>query len=257
VKALVLAAGYATRLYPLTETIAKPLLPIGGRPMLDWIVDRIREVDAVDALHVVTNSKFAASFTAWADGAHGIPIAIHDDGTSSDDDRLGAIGDIQFVFAAASIDDDFLVIAGDNLFEFSLADYVAFWQTKGRASAIAVHDVGSLDLARKYGIAAVDSENRVVDLVEKPADPQSTLAATATYIVHREHVPLVGRYLDEGNAPDPPGVFFAWLQEREPLYAYAFTGYWRDIGDRAQLLDADNRLRLRAGLPQRDEYALD
>jgi glucose-1-phosphate thymidylyltransferase len=257
VKALILAAGYATRLYPLTQTIAKPLLPVGGRPMLDWIVDRIREVDSVDALHVVTNSKFAASFVAWSDGAHGIPITIHDDGTASDDDRLGAIGDIQFVLTAASIDDDVLVIAGDNLFEFSLADYVAFWQTKGRASAIAVHDVRSLELARKYGIAAVDSENRVIDLVEKPADPPSTLAAIATYIVHREHVSLVGQYLDEGNAPDPPGRFFVWLQDRQPVYAYAFSGDWRDIGDRAQLLDADNRLRARAGLPQRDDYALD
>jgi glucose-1-phosphate thymidylyltransferase len=257
VKALVLAAGYATRLYPLTQTIAKPLLPVGGRPMVDWIIDRIREVDTVDAVHVVTNSKFAGSFVAWADGAHGIPITIHDDGTASDDDRLGAIGDTQFVLTAASIDDDVLVIAGDNLFEFSLADYVAFWQPKGRASAIAVYDVGSLELARKYGVVAVDSDNRVVDFVEKPAVPPSTLAAIATYIVHREHVPLVGRYLDEGNAPDPPGQFFAWLQDREPVYAYAFTGDWRDIGDRAQLLDADNRLRMRAGLPQRDEYALD
>ncbi len=257
-KALILAAGYATRLYPLTQTIAKPLLRVGGRPMLDWILDRVEEVDEVDAVHVVTNSKFAASFGAWADAAgRRVPITIHDDGTASEDDRLGAIGDIQFVLEGAALDDDVLVIAGDNLFEFSLVDYVAFWRAKGTASALAVHDVGSLELARKYGVVAVDRDDRVIDLVEKPDDPPSTLVAIATYIVHREHVPLVGRYLDEGNPPDPSGPFFVWLHRREPVYAYPFSGDWRDIGDHTQLLAADNRLRARAGLPQREEYALD
>ena len=257
-KALILAAGYATRLYPLTQTVAKPLLPVGGRPMLDWILDGVEEVDEVDAVHVVTNSKFAGSFVAWAEAAgRAVPITIHDDGTASEDDRLGAIGDIQFVLAGAALDDDVLVIAGDNLFEFSLVEYVDFWRDKGTASALAVHDVGSRELARKYGVVAVDDDDRVIDLVEKPDDPPSTLVATATYIVHREHVPLVGRYLDEGNAPDPSGPFFVWLHKHERVYAYPFSGDWRDIGDRTQLLDADNRLRARAGLPQRDEYALD
>src|SRR5207237_4292963 len=119
---------------------------------------------------------------------------------------------------------DLLVVAGDNLFDFSLAEYVRFWRSNGVASAIAVHDVGSLKLARKYGILRVDHDGRVLELVEKPAHPPSTLAATATYIVHREHVPLVEMYLADGNAPDPPGNFFAWLASRAPLYAYAFAG---------------------------------
>jgi glucose-1-phosphate thymidylyltransferase len=258
VKAIVLAAGYATRLYPLTETVAKPLLPVGGRPIIEWILDRIHEVESVDAVHVVTNHKFANSFTAWAGAEQrDPPVTVHDDGTASDHDRLGAIGDIQFALDAAQVDDHALVIAGDNLFDYSLADYVAFWRDKGRASAIAVHDVGSLDLARKYAVAAVDGDQRVVDLVEKPAEPSSTLAATATYIVHREHVPLVRTYLAEGNPPDPSGPFFVWLYRQQPLYAYAFNGDWRDIGDPSQLLDADNSYRARVGLPQRQAYALD
>jgi glucose-1-phosphate thymidylyltransferase len=253
VKALVLAAGYATRLYPLTETVAKPLLPVGGRPMLDWILERIRAVREVDAIHVVTNHKFAESFAAWADGKD---VQVHDDGTLNEDDRLGAIGDIRFVLDAAAIDDDLLVIAGDNLLEFDLGGLVAFRRERG-GSALAVHDVGSRELARKFGIVALDANERVVDFVEKPADPPSTLAATATYVFAREHVRLVRTYLHEGNPPDQPGNFVAWLQRREPVYGYLFDGEWRDIGDHEQLLAADNSLRERAGLPARDVYELD
>jgi glucose-1-phosphate thymidylyltransferase len=254
VKALVLAAGYATRLRPLTETFPKELLPVAGRPILDWILDKVAEVRDVDAVHVVTNARKAAFFREWARGRD---VVVHDDGTSSNETRLGAIGDIAFAVAEGALDDDVLVIAGDNLFDFSLADYVAFWRACGRASALAVHDVGSLELARRYGIVAVDGESRVLDLVEKPQEPPSTLAATATYLLHRAHVPLVARYLADGNAPDPPGSFFVWLFAREPLYAYRFDGDWLDIGDHEQLLAADNRWRRKVGLPERGEYALE
>jgi len=135
VKAIVLAAGYATRLYPLTKTVAKPLLPVGGRPMIDHLLDRIREVEEVDAVHVVTNHKFADAFGDWSSTRD---VLVHDDGTTSEDDRLGAIGDIAFVVDRAGLDDDLLVIAGDNLFEFSLPEFVSFWRGKGRASAVAV-----------------------------------------------------------------------------------------------------------------------
>src|SRR5262249_29258227 len=149
----------------------------------------------------------------------------------------------------AGLDDDLLVIAGDNLFAYSLADLVGFWRAKGVASALAVHDVGSLELARRYGIVELDGDDRVVGFVEKPPEPASTLAATATYLYHREHVPLVRAYLDEGNQPDQPGRLVAWLHEREPVYGYAFAGEWLDIGDPVQLLEADNRYRRRLGMP--------
>jgi glucose-1-phosphate thymidylyltransferase len=254
VKALVLAAGYATRLRPLTDTIAKELLPVGGRPIIDWILDKVDEVDAVDAVHVVTNAVKAPGFERWAAGRR---VTIHDDGTTSNEDRLGAVGDIGLVIERAGIDDDLLVVAGDNLLEFSLADYVEFWRGKGRASALAVRDVGSRELASKYGVVDVAADGRVVDFVEKPDDPPSTLAATALYIYHREHVPLVAEYLAAGNAPDQPGRFVEWLYPREPVYAYRFSEGWYDIGDREQLLLADNELRERMGLPRRAEYAVD
>ena len=254
-KALILAAGYATRLRPLTDRVAKELLPVGGRPILDWILDKVADVDAVDEVHLVTNTRKAEWFRAWAGDRE---ITIHDDGTTSNDDRLGAIGDIRFVLDRGALaGDDAFVIAGDNLFEYSLADYLAFWQTKGRASAVAVRDVGSRELASQYGIVDLDADGRLLSFVEKPEDPATTLIATATYIFHRDHLALVRDYLDARNPPDQPGRFVAWLQAREPVYAYSFDGRWFDIGDSHQLLQADNEVRQRVGLPVRDEYSLD
>jgi glucose-1-phosphate thymidylyltransferase len=254
VKAIVLAAGYATRLRPLTDSWAKELLPVGGRPILDGIVESIRQVDEVDEVHVVTNARKAPAFEQWATGQD---VQVHDDGTTSNEDRLGAIGDIRFVIDRAEIDDDLLVIAGDNLFDFSLVELTAYWHGKGKASVVAVRDVGSRQLASRYGIVALAADDRVVEFVEKPADPPSTLAATATYLFHRTHVPLVDTYLTGGNPPDQPGRFVGWLYQREPVYGWQFREGWFDIGDAEQLLEADNRVRVARGLPTRAVYSPD
>lgn len=254
-KSIILAGGYATRLQPLTNDLSKCLLPVGGKPMVDWILERIREVEEIDEVHVVTNSRFAPDFQHWALSKDG--VTVHDDGTSMNEDRLGAIGDVAFALERAGIDDDVLVVAGDNLFDYALEDFVAFWRGKGVASAVAVLDVGDLRLASQYGIVDVAAGDRVVAFVEKPSQPASTLAATATYIYGRAHVPLVERYLSEGNAPDQIGSFIAWLHPREPVYAYRFAGSWLDIGDHEQLLAADNMLRRAQGLPERSEYQLE
>jgi glucose-1-phosphate thymidylyltransferase len=251
-KALILAAGYATRLRPLTDTWAKELLPVGGRPILDSIVDRIDAVGEIDEVHIVTNTSKAPAIRAWAEGR---AVVVHDDRTTSNDDRLGAIGDMRFVLQEAEIDDDLLVIAGDNLFEFSLVDLVVFWRARLPGSVLAVRDVGSIHLARRYGIVSLDADDRIVEFVEKPDDPPSTLAATATYLYAREHVQLVETYLDEGNEPDQPGRFVAWLHRREPVYGWRFDGDWFDIGDHAQLLEADNQMRTVLGLPVRAVYS--
>jgi glucose-1-phosphate thymidylyltransferase len=254
VKALILGAGYATRLYPLTQTIAKPLLPLAGRPMLDYLLDRIRDADEIDEVHLVTNRKFARSFDDWAASRS---VIVHDDGTTSEDDRLGAIGDIQFVIDATGLDDDLLVVAGDNLFDFNVDDYVRWWNAKGEASAVVLYDVGDLELVKKYSNVRVDADERLTAFAEKPERPTSTLAATAAYLYHRSHVPLIRQYLADGNPPDQPGRFLAWLVPRAPVYGYTADGDWRDIGDAAQLLEADNHLRAAAGLPRRESYSLD
>jgi glucose-1-phosphate thymidylyltransferase len=259
VKAIVLAAGYATRLQPLTDSVAKPLLPLAGRPMLDYLYDKIAAVEEIDELHVVTNSRFAADFHRWAaERERPLPLVVQDDGTRSNEDRLGAIGDVRFVIERGGLaGEDLLVVAGDNLFDFDLRDLVAFWKAKSDGSAIGVHDVGDLDLMRQYSMARLDEDDRVTLMVEKPEQPTSTLAGIAVYVYRAEHAALLDDYLAEGNSPDQPGRFAVWLSSRAPLYGYRFPGDWLDIGDRDQLLDADNRLREAAGKPRRDEYTLE
>jgi glucose-1-phosphate thymidylyltransferase len=217
--------------------------------MVDWILDRVVETSA-DEVHLVTNARFADDFERWAADKD---VVVHNDGTMSNEDRLGAIGDLHFV----GLDDDLLVVAGDNLFDYSLADYESFWRARPGASSVAVHDVGDPELAKKYGIVDVDEDDRIVGFVEKPENPPTTLCATATYLYDREHARLVATYLEEGNLPDAPGNFVAWLYTRAPVYAYRFPGEWYDIGDRDQLLEADNRMRRRQGLPERAAYSPD
>jgi glucose-1-phosphate thymidylyltransferase len=253
-KALILAAGYATRLRPLTENRAKPLLAVAGRPIVDWILDRVTEVEDVDEVHLVTNARFAPDFREWADGR----VKTHDDGTHLNEDRLGAIGDIAFVADAEEWDgEDVLVVAGDNLFDFSLAAYVDFWRSKEDGSAIAVYEHPRRELVNQYSVVELDGNDRVVGFEEKPESPETNLIAIATYIYHRAHLALLHAYLAENNPPDQPGHFIAWLHTRAPVYGFRFSGEWLDIGDRTQLLEADNRYRRRAGLPEREEYALE
>jgi glucose-1-phosphate thymidylyltransferase len=252
-KALILAAGYATRLRPLTENRAKPLLAVGGRPMVDWTLGKISEVEAVDEIHLVTNARFAADFERWARGR----VRVHDDGTATNEDRMGAIGDIVFVADREDWEGvDVLVVAGDNLFDFSLADYVDFWRNKD-GSAIAVYEQPNRELVTQYSVVELGREDRVVGFEEKPVQPASNLTAIATYIYHRAHLALLRAYLAEGNSPDQPGHFIAWLYSRAPVYGYRFSGEWLDIGDRTQLLEADNRYRRRSGLPERDLYRVE
>jgi glucose-1-phosphate thymidylyltransferase len=252
-RALLLAAGYATRLRPLTDATPKPLLAVGGRPMIDWILDRIDACEEIDAVHLVTNAVAAPAFARWA-ATRG--VVVHDDGTDSNETRLGAIGDIRFARAQGGLGEGpLLVIAADNLFEFSLAEFIAFWRGRPGGSVLAVHRLADPSLARLYGVVELDADDRVIALEEKPEAPRSDLVSTATYLFAAAHVALIDRYLGEGNAADPPGAFLTWLCEREAVYGFRFSDEWLDIGELSQLLAADNRYRERAGLPARAEYS--
>jgi glucose-1-phosphate thymidylyltransferase len=238
VKAVVLAAGYATRLYPLTLDRPKPLLVVGGRPMLNWVLDRLQAM-GVDETIVVTNAKFTPHFTKWAGDKDGVTVV--NDGTTSNDDRLGAIGDLGFVVEQRGLDDDLVVVAGDNLFTDDISGFAAYGREVD-APVIAVHDVGDVELMREYNQVEVDSEGRVLFMEEKPEHARTTLAAVALYFYPRHVLPLVEQYLAEGNNPDQPGRLPSWLYERTPVYAWRFPGDWYDIGSKEQLEEADRLL---------------
>lgn len=241
-KAVVLAAGYATRLYPLTLDRPKPLLEVGGRPILERLLDRLAPIAGLDRIYVVTNAKFAARFREWAAGYEPAreelrPVVI-DDGTHDDETKLGAIGDLALTIDRGEIDDDLLVAAGDNLFTTDLGEFARFGADRG-APAEAVYDVGDLERIKRYSSIVLDDADRVVAFEEKPAEPRSTLAGIALYFYPRAVLPLVRTYLDEGGNPDQPGHLVAWLHTRVPTYGWRLPGEWYDIGSKETLAEAD------------------
>jgi glucose-1-phosphate thymidylyltransferase len=237
-KAVILAAGYATRLYPLTLDRPKALLPVGGRPMLDRLVEQLEGVDGLDEVYVVTNSRFAGAFRDWAAGRSGLPVRIVDDGTVDEESRLGAIGDLDLTIRDAGLHEDLLVLAGDNLFSESIAPFPAFALAKGGA-ALGVYDVGDLDSIRRYSVIELDADDRVTRLEEKPDEPRSTLAGIALYFYPRAVLAYVAEYLAEGNNPDQPGRLVQWLYPRTPVYGWRVPGRWYDVGSKETLAEAD------------------
>jgi glucose-1-phosphate thymidylyltransferase len=233
-KCVILCAGYAVRLYPLTRDKPKPLLPVGGRPLLERILDRILPVPEIERICIVSNHRFVPHFWHWlrdyqAAQAPRAAIDIFDDMTVSNEDRLGAIGDIQFVIQHARIDDDLLVVAGDNLLMFDVGEFVAYGKQKGLA--IAVKDVKSRELAKLYGVVTLDRDGQLRDFEEKPPAPASTLISIGLYYFAREHVPLLKQYLDEGHNKDQPGNYIQWLHQQKPTYGFTIKGQWFDIGN--------------------------
>jgi glucose-1-phosphate thymidylyltransferase len=240
--ALILAAGYATRLYPLTLNKAKPLLEVGGKPLIEWLLDNLASVPDLQTVYIVTNNKFANDFQNWANAYQGrhpeMKIKIINDGSTSDDDKLGAIGDINLVLTRENLaGDDLLVIAGDNLFQQPLSDFVNAAQHS--PATVAVHDVGNLEAMKKYGTVTIDNRGVITNFEEKPEKPKSTLAAVALYYYSREVLPLFTTYLAAGNNPDQPGLFLQWLYTRKPVNTFEIKGRWLDIGSKETLKSAD------------------
>jgi len=237
--ALLLAAGYATRLYPLTLDRPKPLLPVGGHAVMDWILGRLAPLDGLTAVHVVTNHKFAGHFEDWAARtAFRCPIRVYDDGTTSNDDRLGAIGDMQHVVERAGLRDDLLVVAGDNLFDFEIPPLVERARALG-APVVGLREEQSLEAVKKFGVADVAGDGRIRELEEKPAQPRSLLFAICLYHFPAATLPELRRYLDAGLNPDAPGNYIAWLVQQTACYGHRCPGTWFDIGDHAALQEAD------------------
>jgi len=241
---LILAAGYATRLYPLTLTQPKPLLPVAGKPMVDHVLDNMAGLPGLNRVLIVTNNKFAPHFQQWADAYRAskakLEFTVINDGSTSDADKLGAIGDLQFVIDREKLDDDLIVVAGDNLFSQPLSEFGTF--CKGHDDVVlGVHDVGSIEQAKKYGVVDVDADGRVTSFIEKPAQPASTLIGIALYYYPKRYLGLVRQYIADGNNPDQPGRLIQWIYPRQTVRSWRIPGVWYDIGSKETLEEA-NRL---------------
>ena len=231
-KCVILAAGYATRMYPLTLNTPKTLLPVAGRPVLDYIIDKVEEVDEVDEVHIVTNQKFFDQFESWrADSNRPIPITLWNDGSTTNDDRLGAIGDLALVIESGGLDDDLLVLSSDNLFEFSLKRFAEFFVEKGMTAVVTVRREPDLEKRRRTGIALVDDDWRILDFEEKPEQPKSEYSSPSFYVYGKSVLPQIAQYLDEGENRDAPGNLIAWLHSRAAVYAFLFEEPRYDIGN--------------------------
>jgi glucose-1-phosphate thymidylyltransferase len=232
-KALILAAGYATRLYPLTLNKPKPLLSVGEKLVIEYIIERIGELEEIDEIFIVTNQKFFSHFEMWLKNFRfSKKIEILNDGTVSNVDRLGAIRDIEFVITRKRINCNLLIIAGDNLFENSLQDFVRFSQRKIPSMSIGLYDVRDKELAKKFGVVEIDKDNQIIDFQEKPLLPKSSLVAKCLYFFPKEKIGLINQYLKEDkNVKDAPGYYIEWLVKREKVFGFVFRGRWYDIGD--------------------------
>ncbi len=224
------AAGYATRLYPLTENMPKALLDVKGKPIIEHIVHRLEQLPGVERVFIVANARFFKNFSEWIKGFKSkLQIKILNDGTASNEDRLGQVADIQFVIEREKIDSDLLVVAGDNLYNFSLLPAFNFFRKK-KAIVNALWDSKSLEVAREQGIAVIDESGKFVLFQEKDKNPKSTLTSLGIYFFPKENTQLLKRFIAEGNNADKMGYFMIWLIENSVVYGYTYFEKWFDIG---------------------------
>ena len=241
-KLIILAAGYATRLYPLTLNQPKPLLHVAGKPMLEHVVDHVASIGSIDHAYIVTNAKFVSHFEGWAEEYRrpnlNFGFTIVNDKSTDDSNKLGAIGDLNLVMTKHQLNDDIMVVGGDNLFSNDLADFGAFCE-RMRSPVTAVYDVGDLEAIKKYNAIEIDAESRITFFEEKPAVPKSTLTGIALYYYPTSALPLIRQYIEEGNNPDQPGRLVQWMYTRVPFYVWKVPGLWYDVGSIETLEEAN------------------
>ena len=229
-KCILLAAGYATRLYPLTKSRPKSLLLVGGKTILEHILEKVEKVESIDCIYIVSNGKFYPQFVQWVEKYNSSKvIKVLNDHSTSNENRLGAIGDIKFAIDKENIEDDILVMAGDNLFDFDLRGFEAYYRKVGH-DCITVHELNNKEELKKTGVVELDENCRVISFEEKPREPKTNLAVPPFYIYQKSTLPLFSRYLSEGNNPDAPGNFIPWLIKHKDVYAFKFKGRRYDIG---------------------------
>lgn len=227
-KAIILAAGYGTRLYPLTLDKPKAFVEVNGKPIIDYIIERVDEVEEVNKIFIVTNNKFFVAFEEWKEKAPTKKeLIIVNDNTKSNEERLGALGDFLFVLDKERVEDDILLIASDNLFDFDLKEMVSGAEDK---DMMGVYEI-NLNEIRKYGVIEVDENKKIIGMQEKPQEPKTNLASTGIYLFRKETLHLMRKYKDEGGNIEGPGYFLEWLHKHKDIYGHLFKGKWFDIGN--------------------------
>jgi len=234
-KAVVLAGGYATRLWPVTKHRPKMLLPVGETTVIDRIFEALEEDDRIETVYVSTNERFAPEFEAHLEASEFEKPVLSVEETAEEAEKFGVVGALGQLVDREGIDDDLLVVAGDNLIGFDLSEFLDYFESKG-STTLAAYDVGDREKAKSYGLVELEGD-RVVDFQEKPDEPNSTLVSIACYGFPRESLRFE-EYLSDGNNPDEPGWFLQWLQSREPVYAFVFEEPWFDIGTPESYLEA-------------------
>ena len=240
---VLLAAGYATRLRPLTDNMPKALLKLGEKTILEMVTDKIDEVPEVENIYIVTNEKFHTQFEEWAKAEYkgGKKVKVLNDHTTTNENRLGAIGDLKYVIDNEKIDDEILVMASDNIFDFPLTDFTAKYRETG-CDMICAHTIENKEELHSMGVVELGENDKVIGFEEKPAHPKSDLGVPPFYLYKQDTLPLVDKYLDEGNNPDAPGHFIPWLIGQKDVYAYVFDAVRIDIGTPESYYDACDRL---------------
>lgn len=227
-KCIILAAGYATRLYPLTENFPKPLLDVGGKTILDWLIDDADDSGKIDEYAVVTNHKFTGHFEKWASG-RAEKITVVDDGTTTNETRLGAVRDIQFALEKTGFDDDTLIMAGDNLLDFSLIKFIEYATSAGTSCIMRYYEPSETKL-HKCGVVEVDDHDLILSMEEKPEEPRSRWCCPPFYFYRKQDIARIPEGMAAGCGIDAPGSFVSWLLTKVPVHAMEMPGHRYDIG---------------------------
>lgn len=230
-KGIIMLGGYATRMFPLTEKKSKALLPVGGRPLLDYLFDELEPVKELKEIILVTNSVFCPDFKAWEKTYKGSKkITVLDDGTKTNETRLGAIGDTTFAIENQKVNEDILLMPGDNFFSGgAIKRFVEFAGKKG-TDCIMADTCDDMIYMKQFGVITADKNNKIIEFEEKPENPKSTMRASAFYYYKKDTLPLFRQYLNAGNNKDQPGRFLAWLSKQKPCYVFQIPDQFVDIG---------------------------
>jgi glucose-1-phosphate thymidylyltransferase len=247
-QAIILAGGYGTRLYPLTLNAPKPMIPVNGKPMIEYLVEKLNNIPEIWEIFVVSNAKFSHVFDEWATEKKFTNVTIVNDGTESNETRLGPIGDLNFLMEKHTIDDDVLILWWDNLFEDDLSGIIGVFHERS-VDVIGLYDVGNLELARQLGNVTLNENNVVTSFVEKPENPSSSLCATMIYALKKEHLKYIPILLEEGKRKDAgeikAGELIAYVMKSEEVYGQTLQWKWFDIGTLDQLKKAEDWIDLK------------